>query len=457
MADEFVEVVNTTLTSTQLPDNSTKYTLKTAGAAESFAIKDIAIENSSGINGFQFYLNDFSALTFSSGESGAASGLDLLPQSGTLKIRGTKGPIDASTLMISKSDGSAPKKIVTNNLITEFSRSDSTSFSLDKNKYSKTDEFSYTGGTNWNNRNFALFTWRNGTKWRQIKKVNSDFDAFYYADTEGTSVQQITNTYKSIDYDADNEYIYALNSSGALLRASATANISFSTVCNAPTSGTWSNSPRIFYLKGLVWAIENNSADPEVYVYDPSNGYVHSFTGSKSTPGSTDANQHGFCFGYDPSTDVVYLFNSTYNTANPHYIGRFACPKTLTEINAFTSSTAVSDAWSGSSNQFTRTSTTSGPFAYNYAHFMRGFSTNADVFVITDASTVFDNENATLYSYDWNKNALTSLISVNDLTINTDRVSFLPVERTINTADETFLGGAGPDSVKVRVTAIKTT
>lgn len=452
MADEFVEVVNTTVTSTELPNNSTKYTLKTAGAAESFAIKDIGIENASSLNGFDFYINDFKSISFAAGESGVASGLDLLPKNGTLKVRGTSFPIDSSTLVVSKTDGSAPKKLITTSFITETSRPTS-KYSLNKNKYSETETFSYTGGTNTTNRTFAVFSWRNGTKFRRHIRKNGDWDVLEYADS--TSISTISNTYKSIDYDIVNEKIYALNSSGVLYVADATANISFSSVTTAPT-GTWSGDAKIWYLDGLIWAIEGASTNPPVYVFDPTSGYVHYFGGSKSNQGSWSASESGFCVSYDPATDTVYFFNSGYNTSDPHYISRHACPVTVTQIKAYTSNQQINTNWVGSWQQFTRSSPSVGPFGYAYGQFMRGSSTNPNIFYISDSSQATSNDNVNFYWYDWNTNTLSSMIDLDHIGSGNETVPLWPVERPVNAADEFILGGS-PDSSKIRVTAIKTT
>ena len=456
MADEFVEVVNTTLTSTELPNETTEYTLKTAGAAESFAIKDIGIENTSSIASYQFLINDFKSVSFGSGESGVASGLDLIPESGTLKIKGTNIPIDSSSVLFTRGNGSLGSKILTETNITEVSRSDTSLSSIIDNGYSDTDTFFASTSAQDSSNTYANGYWRNGTKFRKIRRRKTNFDLIRYADSEGTSTSTIS-TYRSLDYDATNEKIYGLDS-GILYEADATANISFSST-GADASGfttAWSSDPEIHVLKGLVFAIRTPAINPEVYVFNPSTGVALYFSGSKQpSPGSVSSGQNGYAFNYDPTNDQIILFHSTYNTSNPHYIGKHVCPKTLTEINAYTSNTTISDNWSGGTQTYTRGSATSGPFAYNYAHFMRGSSTNPNIFYLSDGSQVTSNDNVTAYYYDWNSNTLNTVTTMDHL--NSEESHFFIFERDINTADQTFLGGSSPDSLKVRVTGIKTT
>jgi hypothetical protein len=311
MADEFVEVVNTTITSTELPNDTTEYTLKTAGADESFAIKDIGIQHASSLAGYKFLLNDFESLSFGAGETGIASGLDLIPKSGTLKIKGTNVPIDASSLVVTRGSGSSVSSITTKSIVNEVSRSDQTSFNTGSAVYSDTETFTASSSSTDSNNNMAITYWRNGTKNRKIRRTTKNTaDVFRYADTEGASTSTIS-TY-SYDYDIENEVIYQLTSpNGTLKSADATANISFSSTGAVSTAGSWSGASEIHYLKGIVWGIEDTGTlDPVMNAFVPDNNVVLRFTGSnRNGVGSNNSTTAmGFAFTYDPVEDSFYYY-----------------------------------------------------------------------------------------------------------------------------------------------------
>jgi|DEB0MinimDraft_10_1074344.scaffolds.fasta_scaffold34764_2 hypothetical protein len=456
MADEFVEVVNTTITSTELPSNNSIHTLKTAGANESFALKDIGIKTQSKIAQYSFLLNDFEVLSFSSGESGIASGLDLIPKSGTLKIKGKKIPIDSESVFFATDDvdtGTGEFLSLKERVFTpEFSRNDKDSQNFDST-FVTTDTFNtpYTGYTARSSQ--PRFAWRNGDRVRVITHQTSHTGGsiFDYSDTAGGSQIAITNK-PSFEYVEDLNKIFYIDTGTSTIKVSNTdSNISFSTFITIPTG--FSTLDRIRHCKGWIILVQSvHDLNPTIKAINITSGITLNFTGGNKgyVGANSTSTSMGLCFSYDVATDKIFMFRSSYATSNPVYITRHEFPKTLTEMNAYSSDTTISDSFSRQINSFTRPIASGGPFAYQYIHIFRGSTVNGNIFYLP--TTV----GRTIFYYDFAKNTLTELVGYDLDNIGSQpRYPLLQV-REVSTSDETEYGGSF-SNVDVRVTGIQTT
>jgi hypothetical protein len=454
MADEFVEVVNTTITSTELPSNNSTHTLKTAGANESFALKDIGIKTQSQIAEYSFLLNDFEAVSFGAGESGIASGLDLIPKSGTLKIKGKNIPIDSESVFFSTdyvNSGTAQFLSLKERVFSpEFARENKSSQNFDST-FVTTDTFNppYTGYTA--RQGQPRFAWRNGDRVRAIthQANHSSGSYFDYSDTAGGSQTSISNK-PSFEYVEDLNKIFYLETSNNTIQVSNTdSNISFSLWKDM---GSLSTLSRIRHCKGWIIFVQSVSdSNPTIKAINITSGITLNFTGSnKNYEGSSNTSSSmGLCFSYDAATDKIFMFRSSYATSNPVYITRHEFPKTLTEMNAYSSDTTISDSFTRESNSFTRTSPSAGPFAYQYIHIFRGSTVNGNIFYLPTTN------GRTIFYYDFAENALTELSGYDLDNIGSNRYPLLQV-REVSTSDKTEYGGSFSD-VDVRVTGIQTT
>ena len=459
MADEFVEVVNTTITSTELPTNNSTHTLKTAGAAESFAIKDIGIKTGSSVAEYSFLFNDFEALSFSAGESGVASGLDLIPQSGTLKIKGKNIPIDSESILFSVDEGGSSqyKSIKEQTISPELCRPDSSKSNF-SSTYETLDTFDspYTSGTTWGN--YSSYAWRDGDRFRAIRATGASHTStgrFEYSDTAGGVISYVGT--RMFEYVPDLNKIFYIDTSTSTVKASDTnASISFSTFAT-PFTGTWNSTlARLHYQNGWLFLFENAISDNilKIIALNVSTGIQLRFTGSGTGyySGTSTSSSMGFCINYDPATDEFYLFRSDYQTTTSIGIGRSTFPKTLTEMNAYSANTTITDSFSQSFKVYERPSSGSaGPFAYQFPHYFRGSSKSPNIFYLAD-QTVTDRP---VYYYDFVANELTK-IDDGFNQYGTYRTSPLIQQRNISVADESEYGGSF-SNVDVRVTGIKTT
>lgn len=458
MADEFVEIANTTITDTELPSNNSTYTLKTAGAAESFAIKDIGIKTGSKIAQYSFLLNDFEVLSFTAGESGIATGLDLIPKSGTLKIKGKNIPIDSESILYSTDETGSSKYISMKETVIspEFARA-STNADF-TNNYDTTTVFenSYTSGTTWNS--YYSYVWQDGDRFRALRRnsYHSSGSYFEYADTSGGAITQLSSIY-GWEYVPDLNKIFYIDTSAGDVKVSNTDSaISFSTFANPSALGLTSTLDRLYYAKGWLFIMDNpiNGYNVPMIAKNVSTGIELYFSGGGNYyTGAADAGYSmGFCINYDPATDKLYFFRTSYATTNPQYINRCEFPKTLTEMNAYTANTTISNTFANNtSNSFNKPTVSAGPFAYQYAHFLRGSLSSPNIFYLTDPSVTAK----TAYYYDFSSNTLNSL-DVGYGTIGGHNPYRLLQQRDISTADETQYGGSFSD-VDVRVTGIQTT
>ena len=457
MADEFVEVVNTTITDTELPSNNSTHTLKTAGAAESFALKDIGIKTGSKIAQYSFLLNDFEVLSFGAGESGVASGLDLIPKSGTLKIKGKSIPIDSESILYSTDESGSSKYISMKETVIspEFARASTTADFT--NNYDTTTSFGsgYTSGTTWNS--YFSYVWQDGDRFRALRRnsYHTSQSRFEYADTAGGSISYI-DAY-GFEYVPDlNKFFYIDTSAGDVKVSNTDSAISFSTYANPSAIGLTSTLDRLYYAKGWLFIIDNPISNYNISMLakNVSTGIELYFNGGGNyyTGAADPGYSMGYCINYDPATDKLYFFRTSYATADPIYINRCEFPKTLTQMNAYTANTTISNTFANNtSNAFYRTSTTSGPFAYNYAHFLRGSLSSPNVFYLTDPSV----STKPAYYYDFSSNTLNNL-NIGYASIGGHSPHRLLQQRDISTADETQYGGSF-SNVDVRVTGIQTT
>jgi hypothetical protein len=459
MADEFVEVVNTTITSTELPTNNSTHTLKTAGAAESFAIKDIGIKTGSQVAEYSFLLNDFEALSFGAGESGLASGLDLLPQSGTLKIKGKNIPIDSEAIITGRPKAQNSGKINKGIIIPEYCRPDSSKSNISFN-YQETETFpAFTNSIGTDNNTF-MFAWlETGSRIRKIVKQdnNSSGVTFKYIDGQSATANQISQF--DFEYVPDLNKIYYLSTAGnKIYQADSTADISFSLWQNLAYGNFTTYLGRLHYSKGWLWACNNVQDNyPDWVAINTTTGVQLSFTdavGKNYTGGNSSTTAMGWCVNYNPEDDSFYHFRTSYQTSNPQYISRHKIPKTLTQMNAYASNTSISDTIESETNNFTRAVVTDGPFQYDKPHHLRGSEASKSIFYLPEPDV--HNPTNTIYYYDFDANELSSTglsVQIGDPTYNGPCLIF---RRDINTADETEVGGSFSE-VDVRVTAIKTT
>lgn len=457
MADEFVEVVNTTLTSTELPSNNSTYTLKTAGAAESFAIKDIGIKTASSVAEYSFLLNDFESLSFGAGESGVASGLDLLPQSGTLKIKGKNIPIDSESILFSVDEGgSSQYKSIKEQVISPELCRPNSSRSTFNNTYETLEAFGvpYTNATTWNS--YSSYSWTDGDRFRALRGTTNHTSngRFEYADTSGGSISYISKT--NFEYVPDLNKIFYIDTATSTVKASDTnASISFSTFAT-PFTGSWNSTlVRLHYQKGWLFLFENAISDSnlKIIALNISTGIQLRFTGSGTGyySGTSTSTSMGFCVNYDPDTDEFYLFRSDYQTSTTLGIGRSKFPKTLTEMNAYSANTTITDSFSQSFKVYERATSSAGPFAYQYPHYFRGSSASSNIFYLADPSV----SDRPVYYYDFSSNALTK-IDDGFNQYGTYTTTPLIQQRSVNATDESEYGGSF-SSIAVRVTGIKTT
>lgn len=459
MADEFVEVVNTTITSTELPSNNSTYTLKTAGSAESFAIKDIGIKTGSKIAEYSFLLNDFEALSFGAGESGVASGLDLLPQSGTLKIKGKNIPIDSEAIFVHRGQAQNSGKINKGVIVPEYCRADSSKTSV-STYYTKTELFNaFNNSIGTDNGDWMFMWYESGPRLRKIHRSSNINSAVTLRYLDGQSGAQSSISKMDFEYVPDLNEIYYLDvSNNQIHKADSTADISFS-LWQTIAYGSFSTYlGRLHYSKGWLWCCNDVSTNyPDWVAINTTTGVQLNFshsTGKNYSGGTSTSQSMGWCVNYNPADDSFYHFRTNWSSSNPQYITRHKIPKTLTEMNAYSSNTSISDVIQREVNNFNRSSTTTGPFAYNYGHFFRGSEASKSIFYAPDSNQYTPTN--TIYYYDFDTNSLSSTglaVSDGDPTYNGP---CLIQRRDITTADETEVGGSFSD-VDVRVTAIKTT
>ena len=332
MADSVVEIVNTTLTSTELPDSSTSYDLITTDANTSYVIKEVQVDTL--LTDLQAKINNFSVGNWAQNLTGS----EVVDTSSTVSVTSSDFPVSVSAMWYAYYSDSA--SALTNTLGTlQGSVSGST---IENQSLSDAGFSSYYTGGGINNLNAIVFN-SDKSKMFQFWADNNSTQTIRYWATPGSSYTTLTvGNYNPIWYLPHKQAIYYKYNSelrkvdietGTVTQIGSNifSSQSFSSYVRWTMHGDW-----LFCRPSDAYYGSAGSYNAQLFAINVNNGVYINFTafiGKYGTAGS------GVKLGvsYDKATDKFSLYWND-NTTSNYYLYRDIFPITKTQMESYTSS-----------------------------------------------------------------------------------------------------------------------
>lgn len=436
MADSVVEIVNTTLTSTELPDSDTLYTLLTTDANTSYVIKDVQIFSGIPSLNLQTYINDFNVGSW--GEN--LTGSEVVDVSSTVKVKSSSFPVDVNhiTYGVYQTATTTPYK--------------NGSFSTINGTFglNKTNAYSLTSvGTE-----FGVGS-RNGfiTSGEKIYQIymdnNSNQDIKYWTSETDTSPTNFTViAYSPVWLATELDAIYYSGSSGVLNKLTLSTGVTFGVASGAIVAT--STYVRSAYMNGYGFYIPSATYTSSVFAVRLSDGVYFEFTGLQTNSHSTGTK---LAVSYDEDSDKFYVYRT--QDAGNGSLYQDICPITKTTMDAATSNTTNSTAWTSSSVSDTEATFELGEDEFGAT--MTGHPTDGDKFYaaqyVPTINSSFDIIYASFSDASWTK-------IINGYTGDNGNQTTGPIlDAFVPTASQitAYNYPSPPNEIDIRITGVKTT
>lgn len=444
MADSVVEIVNTTLTSTELPDSTTSYNLITTDANTSYVIKDV--QTFSYVDDLQAKVNGFPVGNWAQNLTGS----EVIDVSSTVSVTSADVPlVNDGVLEIYTSDddvlyikrfgylnGTLAKTTTETvdigalgwgiqNPLTNSSTNDvySTIFSADKTKalqlrnnrsgtvilYHWTDPDTRT----------TVFNTSNNVAW-----ISPQDGAAYYRDST-------TEDLKKIDVETG---VTSTVATGVFSFGSPTFDLDRKTAIH----DNW-----LFYIPG-------NTFIRDLYAVNANNGYVIHFDGTLGNMSTANAIDQGtsLAVSYDRNSDTYYIYRSE-GLAAPYKIFRDKLPLTKTQMDAVVANTTNTDGPTDTNSSTYDAYVPIASTAYGPSKLMGHPSVGRRFFYVEDTTNI-------IYLFDSNRRATFTPVKLTDplTSYSAERVSATTYAQT--TAQETAFWGSDPTEIKIKISGVKT-
>lgn len=442
MSDSIVEIINTTLNETELPDRGTSYDLITTDANTSYVIKDVKVETFS--SDIDAKINNFSVANFAENLSGS----EVLDVSSTLSLQGKDWPIFVGGIWWGNYNTADNSSIeVSTTTIPSFQETIQTDYVSDELDNLTGLGFSgFESSTTYLIRSFVLSS--DKTKLFQLyTDANSRPKLRYWATPGSTFTDLIPGTYSPVWYLPHKESIYYRNGDELNAINVETGNITTigSGLMSFGNYSSWSSYPRwtsngdwLFYIKQAGYANTNVS---RIHATNVTTEVTLEFTNCSPIALHSVGTKIGV--SYDQKEDSYYVYRNAANTS--YDLVQDKLPLTKLEMDAYTSNASIAtESKRETKNDVTNT------LGINYNQYydvFTGHPTNGNKFYH------FINQ-YTLEELDFNE-VTREVFYTKDSAI-ADTFCFLTTYR-FNAAQSTEVLGTDPSSIKLRITGVKTT
>jgi hypothetical protein len=436
MADSVVEIVNTTLTSTELPDSDTLYTLLTTDANTSYVIKDVQISSAIPSLNLQTYINDFNVGSW--GET--LTGSEVVDVSSTVKVKSSDFPVDLNHITYGAytTSGSTPYKNGSFSVING-------TLGLDKtNAYLLTSAGTESGASA---RNGFISS---GEKIYQIyMDANSNQDIKYWTNENASPTDLTLIAYSPVWLATELDAIYYSGASGRLDKITLSTGVQ-STVATGAIEAT-STYMRAAYMNGYGFYIRSSSLPNTVYAVRLSDGIYFEFTGLQANTAHSTGTK--LAVSYDEDSDKFYVYRT--KDANPGPLYQDICPITKTTMDAATSNTTNSTAWTSATVADTEPTYELGEDEFGTT--MTGHPTDGDKFYgaqyVPAVNTTFDIVYCSFSNETFTKVADGYTGTLGNQTTGPILDAYVPTAAQI----EAYGYDGPPNEIDIRITGVKTT
>ena len=454
MADSVVEILNTTLSSTELPDSTTSYDLITTDANTSYVIKDIQV--SGGVTDLQTTINNFPVGNWAQNLSGS----EVVDVSSTVSVTSSNFPFAFDAFNVATFDGVSGE-----GYSGDIYRANSTAYSTDwatedTSAYSDWSGYSAPSGSD-----YITWLYKDGEKLYQLYTNTNSTTFVRYWSTTGSSYESLNTTayHKPIPDIKNKRFFYFTNtpSPGSLYVRDLTTHTS--TFLKTPNMGTISSYSRIAICKNWLFFIpsSNFSSNPASYAlcaYSIDGNYQVLFNGSGgafdggSWTGTYSTNTR-FWVSYDEATDKFH-FHFTDSSSSYQYIYKSISNVTKTVMDGYGSDTTGANAQYVGASNFSAYS----KLTYNggIANYCVGDETVGNKFYyITSSAT--GGQSRYLYSATWGVSTSGSDELIADSDASSYTGAYLNYYEPTAAQVAASPNGGDQGQLKIRITGVKTT
>lgn len=378
MADSVVEILNATITNTQLPNSSTEYTLLSTNSSTSYVIKDVQV--ASFASDLQAKINGFPVGNWNK----SLSGSEVLDVSSSITLKSASAPLslehiynnsfDVNALNIHEYIGGYVNDVHTGTLSRPISQS--TSFTNVMTQY----------------QNHSLFLSSSGTKLTTVYyEGNSGSYIRHWSSTGASYTNLYTGSYNPFWYCHDTRELYYRYSNE--LRK---INVDTGTITTVRTttfsydSPSYSSYPRFTTCKDWLFVIPSNSystnggagaLNASIYAIKRTTGIVVKFDTLQSFYGTHDRGTK-LAVSYDPASDKFYVYRTDTSTTY-YYWYRDILPVTKTTMDGYSTDQTISTAPSRSFKSYQTLANSVVTYSY-YEDTQAGSMYDPDIIYVQD-------------------------------------------------------------------------
>lgn len=437
MADSVVEILNTTLTSTELPDSSTSYDLITTDANTSYVIKDVQVKTV--LSNLDAEINNFPIGSFAQDLSGS----EVVDVNSTLSVKSSDFPVVVSGVWWGNFD--TPNLLSTETLpfVNPTLKGQNASHELENLTDLGFSGFINSQGINVIN-SFVLSS--DKTKlFNMYTNGNQSQSLRYWATPQSSYTELITSGYAPMWYLPHKESIYYRN--GNELNA---INVETGTITTIGSNllgfgaNIWSNYFRwtsngdwLFYIKDDGYGGTINVNNARVWATNVTNAVTLEFTACGGNSISVGTKMG---VSYDAATDYYYLYRN--DTATTFNLLQDRLPITKSQMDAYTSNTSISTS---SLNSY-KTNTFTSIERSNFSDTFTGHPIEGNKFYHIDYSS------GAFKELNWDEES-DNVVYIKE---NSGTKSFLTTY-PLSAAEAIEVFGSDPASFKIRITGVKTT
>lgn len=438
MADSVVEIVNTTLTSTELPDSTTSYDLITTDANTSYVIKDVQVDTL--LSDLQTKINGFPVGNWAQNLTGS----EVVDTSSTVSVTSSDFPVSIAALWY----GFYGSQSVVTNGLGVLQGSVLSSKTAD-------DSLAVAG--------FSSYYSGGGANALQSLVFNSDKSKLYQFWTDGNSSQSLrywaapgssytnllTGNYNPVWYLPQQSaiyYKYSSNLNKIDIETGAISTIGSNLLShNSPSFGSyvrWTmHGDWLFYRPSNNYRGSVGSYNAQIWAVNVTTGVSINFQAFKGYYGGADSG-HKIAVSYDATSDKFVMYGVDTSTSYYHLV-KDIFPITRTQMEAYTSNQTNNTPSDGSTTRYT-----------DYTDIRFNYYSDQMIGHPSDGNKLFyaDIDDGDLKLVDTSAQTETTVLEAQGL----NSRGFLAVYPP-NTSQVNELFGSDPSEIKIRITGVKTT
>lgn len=445
MADSVVEIVNTTLTSTELPDSTTSYNLITTDANTSYVIKDV--QTFSYVDDLQAKVNGFPVGNWAQNLTGS----EVIDVSSTVSVTSADVPlVNDGVLEVYTSFNDVLYIKRFGYLNGTLAKTTTETVDIRALGWGTIDSLQNSGTSNVYSTIFSA----DKTKALQLRMNNGGATVLAHwtdPDTQ-TTVFNVNNNMAWISpqdgaayyRDSATEDLKKIDVETGVTSTVATGVFSFGTPTFDLDRKTAIHDNWLFYIPG-------NTFTSDLYAVNANNGYVIHFDGNLTNMAAANAIDQGtsLAVSYDRNSDTYYIYRS--EGLASYKIYRDKLPLTKTQMDAVVVNTTNTDSTTDRNSSTYDTQITIASTTYAPSKLMGHPSVGRRFFYVEETTNI-------IYLFDsYRRTTFTPVKLTDPLTpsgVQAEVVSATTYKQTA--AQETAFWGSDPTEIKIKISGVKT-